>query len=106
MYPARFDYDVAGSLDEALAALGRDGDGGAVMLATRAQLVVRSAGGERTIPIDDFFQGPFTTALRPDELLTEVRIPDPGPRAAGTYLKLERKVGDFATAAVAVHLSF
>jgi carbon-monoxide dehydrogenase medium subunit len=75
------------------------------MLATRAELVARSAGGERTISIDEFFQAPFTTSLRPDELLTEVRLPDPGPRAGGTYLKLERKVGDFATAAVAVHVS-
>jgi carbon-monoxide dehydrogenase medium subunit len=38
-------------------------------------------------------------------VITEVRVPDPGPRASGTYLKLERKVGDFATAAVAVHVS-
>ena len=49
--------------------------------------------------------GPFTTTLAPNEILTEVRVPDPGPRAGGTYLKLERKVGDYATAAVAVQLS-
>ena len=82
------------------------GDWGAVMLALDAQLVATSAAGERAIPAAEFFQGPFTTALRPDEVLTEVRIPatPAGRRAGGTYLKLERKVGDFATVGVAVHL--
>jgi carbon-monoxide dehydrogenase medium subunit len=81
------------------------GDWGAVMLAARAEVVARSSGGTRTIAIDDLLEGPFTTRLAPDEILTEVRVPDPGPRASGTYLKLERKVGDFATAAVAVQVS-
>jgi carbon-monoxide dehydrogenase medium subunit len=82
------------------------GDWGAVMLALEAQFVVRSASGERTIAAQDFFQGPFTTALRPDELLTEIRIPlaGAGHRSAGSYLKLERKVGDFATVGVAVQV--
>jgi carbon-monoxide dehydrogenase medium subunit len=82
------------------------GDWGAVALALDAQLVATSPGGERVIPAAEFFHGPFTTALRPDEVLTEVRIPaaPPGRRAGGTYLKLERKVGDFATVGVAVHL--
>jgi carbon-monoxide dehydrogenase medium subunit len=93
---------VAGSLAHA----DPQGDWGAVMLAARAEVVARGLGGERTIPIDDFFRGPFTTALEPTEIVTEVRVPDPGPRASGTYLKLERKVGDYATAAVAVQLSF
>jgi carbon-monoxide dehydrogenase medium subunit len=75
------------------------------MLATRAEIVARSSSGERTIAADDFFQGPFTTALQPNEIVTEVRIPDPGT-GAGTYFKLERKVGDFATAGVAVHVAF
>jgi len=81
------------------------GDWGAVMLAARAQVVARSATGTRTIPLDDLLEGPFTTTLAPDELLMEVHVPDPGPRASGTYLKLERKVGDYATAAVAVQVS-
>lgn len=82
------------------------GDWGSVMLALDAQLVAASAAGERVIPAADFFQGPFTTALRPDEVLTEVRIPaaPPGRRASGAYLKLERKVGDFATVGVAVQV--
>src|ERR671919_130090 len=50
--------------------------------------------------------GTVAGSLAPTEVITEVRVPDPGPKAGGTYLKLERKVGDYATAAVAVHLSF
>jgi carbon-monoxide dehydrogenase medium subunit len=80
------------------------GDWGAVMLALDADVVVRSARAERNIAITELFQGPFTTALGPDELLTEIRIPLPASRAGGAYLKLERKVGDFATVGVAVHL--
>jgi aerobic carbon-monoxide dehydrogenase medium subunit len=92
---------VAGSLAHA----DPQGDWGSVMLAVRAQVVARGSGGERTIPIDELFQGPFTTSLEPNEIVTEVRVPDPGARGGGTYLKLERKVGDFATVGVAVHLS-
>jgi carbon-monoxide dehydrogenase medium subunit len=76
----------------------------ATMLALRAQVVARGPAGERTIPIDEFFQDLFVTALAPDELLTEIRVPKPAPRSGGAYQKLERKVGDFATAGVAVYL--
>jgi carbon-monoxide dehydrogenase medium subunit len=95
-----------GTVGGSLAHADPQGDWGTAMLAMRAEIVVRGANGGRTIPIDEFFQGPFTTALEPTEILTEVRIPDRGARAGGTYLKLERKVGDFATAGVAVHVSF
>jgi carbon-monoxide dehydrogenase medium subunit len=77
----------------------------ATMLAYGAEVVAAGRGGERRIPIARFFTGPFTTALAPDEILTEIRIPAPTARSGGAYLKLERKVGDFATAAVAVQLS-
>jgi aerobic carbon-monoxide dehydrogenase medium subunit len=92
---------VAGSLAHA----DPQGDWGSVMLAVRAEVVAQGSHSERTIPIDDLFHGPFTTSLEPGEIVTEVRVPDPGERAGGTYLKLERKVGDFATVGVAVHLS-
>ena len=92
---------VAGSLVHA----DPQGDWGSVMLAVRATVVARGPDGERSIPIDELFQGPFTTSVEPNEIVTEVRVPDPGPRSGGTYLKLERKVGDFATAGVAVHVS-
>jgi carbon-monoxide dehydrogenase medium subunit len=91
---------VAGSLAHA----DPQGDWGSVMLAARARVVARGPDGERSIPIDELLQGPFTTSLEPNEIITEVLVPDPGARAAGTYMKLERKVGDFATAGVAVHV--
>jgi len=77
----------------------------ATMLALGAAVVTISPRGERTIPIGAFFTGPFATALRSDEILTEVRVPVPAARSGGAYVKLERKVGDFATAAVAVQLT-
>jgi carbon-monoxide dehydrogenase medium subunit len=91
---------VAGSLAHA----DPQGDWGSVMLAVRASVVAKSADGERTIPIDELFLGPYTTSLQPNEIITDVRVPAAG-RASGTYLKLERKVGDFATAGVAVHVA-
>jgi carbon-monoxide dehydrogenase medium subunit len=75
------------------------------MLALRAEVVAVGGKGERRIPIDGFFVGPFTTTLSPDEIVTELRIPMPPSRSGGAYLKLERKVGDFATAAVAAQLT-
>jgi len=60
---------------------------------------------ERVIPIEQFFLGLFRTALRPDEVLTEIRIPVPPARSGGAYVKLERKVGDYATAAAAAQVT-
>jgi aerobic carbon-monoxide dehydrogenase medium subunit len=77
----------------------------ATMLVLGAELVAVGPNGERRIPIDGFFVGPFTTTLGLDEILTEVRIPTPPSRSGGVYLKLERKVGDFATAAVAAQIT-
>jgi carbon-monoxide dehydrogenase medium subunit len=93
-----------GTLCGSLAHADPSGDWGSVMIAMNAQLVARSRAGERTIAARDFFGGPFTTDLRPDELLVEARVPA-RRRSGGAYLKLERKVGDFATAAVAVRLT-
>jgi carbon-monoxide dehydrogenase medium subunit len=93
---------VAGSLAHA----DPQGDWGSALMAAGARVVARGSRGSREIAVADLFEGPFTTTLEPTEVITEVRVPDPGPRAGGTYLKLERKVGDFATAAVAVHVSF
>jgi aerobic carbon-monoxide dehydrogenase medium subunit len=91
---------LAGSLVHADPA----GDWGSVMLALGAEVVATSSSGTRTVPIDDFLQGTFTTSLEPNEIVTEVRVPIPAARFGGTYLKLERKVGDFATVATAVAL--
>jgi carbon-monoxide dehydrogenase medium subunit len=93
-----------GTICGSLAHADPSGDWGSVMIAMGAQLVARSRAGERTIAARDFFDGPYTTRLQPDELLVAVRVPS-RPRSGGAYLKLERKVGDFATAAVAVRLT-
>ncbi len=77
----------------------------ATMLALGAEVVAAGPRGERKIPIASFFTGPFATALTSDEILVEVRVPVPAARSGGAYVKLERKVGDFATAAVAVQLT-
>jgi carbon-monoxide dehydrogenase medium subunit len=77
----------------------------ATMLALGAEVTATGARGQRTIPIDQFFTGLFSTALAADEILTEIRIPTPPPRSGGAYVKLERKVGDFATAAAAAQVT-
>jgi aerobic carbon-monoxide dehydrogenase medium subunit len=77
----------------------------ATMVALGAQIVATGARGERVIPIEQFFVTLFTTALQQGEILTEIRIPIPPARSGGAYLKLERKVGDFATAAVAAQVT-
>jgi len=80
------------------------GDWGTVLLAMDADLVLRSKKGTRTVKARDFFNGPFSTALEPTEILSEIRIPAAKAMSGGSYLKLERKVGDFATVAVAIQL--
>jgi carbon-monoxide dehydrogenase medium subunit len=94
-----------GTVGGSLAHADPQGDWGAVMLAMSATVEVRGPKGMRSIPIEQFFEGPFTTVLEPAEVVTSVLVPDPGERAGGAYLKLERKVGDFATVGVAIHLA-
>jgi carbon-monoxide dehydrogenase medium subunit len=81
------------------------GDWPAVALAARAEVQVRGPGGDRSVPMDDFLVDSFTTAVQEGELALAVRFPVPDDRTAGSYQKIERKVGDFATAAAAVQLS-
>ncbi|MGH3879301.1 MAG: FAD binding domain-containing protein [Actinophytocola sp.] len=78
------------------------GDWASVMLALDGEVVAVSATGRRVIPMTDFVTGPFTTTLLPGELAVEARIPAPKGTPHGRYLKLERRVGDFATVGVAV----
>ncbi len=77
----------------------------ATMIAFGAQIVATGAKGERLIPVEEFFVSLFTTALKHDEILTEIRIPSPPAKSGGAYFKVERKVGDFATTAAAVQLT-
>jgi len=77
----------------------------ATMIALGARVVALGPKGQREIPVAQLFKGLFSTALEPDEILVDVRVPTPPDRSGGAYLKLERKVGDFATAAAAVQLT-
>jgi aerobic carbon-monoxide dehydrogenase medium subunit len=77
----------------------------ATMIALGAEVVVTGPKGERVIPARQFFRGLFSTALAQDEILTEIRVPAPAARTGGAYVKLERKVGDFATAAAAAQVT-
>jgi carbon-monoxide dehydrogenase medium subunit len=74
----------------------------ACLLALDAELVARSATGERTIPIDGFLQGAFATGLQPDEIITEVRLPGPRGDAGSAYLSLENPASGYAIVGVAV----
>jgi carbon-monoxide dehydrogenase medium subunit len=78
------------------------GDWASVVMALGGRIVARGPGGARTIPIADFVTGPFQNALAPDEIALAAVIPAPKGTPAGGYLKLERRVGDFATVGVAV----
>lgn len=78
------------------------GDWAAVMVALGGSIVAQGPTGRRTIPVVDFVHGPFQTVLASDEIGVEAVVPPPAGTPMGGYLKLERRVGDFATAAVAV----
>lgn len=93
-----------GTIGGSLAHADPAGDWGSVMLALGAEVVARGPAGARAIPVAALFQGALTTSLAPGEILTEIRVPAPAGRAGGVYLKLERKVGDFATVGVAAHV--
>jgi carbon-monoxide dehydrogenase medium subunit len=73
----------------------------AALLAANARLVSRGPSGEREVAARDFFLDTFTTALEPTEVLTEIRFGRRPGGQGGAYTKLERRVGDFATAGVA-----
>jgi len=94
-----------GTLAGAVAHADPAADWPAALLAANASVVATSPRGERIIPLSEFFRAILTTALTPDELVTELRIPFPEPRSGGAYEKLERKVGDYAVIGVGVQLS-
>jgi len=93
-----------GTIGGSLAHADPQADWASVLLALDGEVTVRSRTGERTIPATGLLAGPFETTLDPTEVLLEVRVPSPRGPSGGTYLKLKRKVGDFATVAAAVHL--
>lgn len=80
------------------------GDWAATMIALGGRIVAQGPNGRREIAMKDFVLGPFTNALAYNEVAVEAIIPPPQGTRKGSYLKLERRVGDFATASVAVAL--
>lgn len=91
---------VAGSLAHADPAA----DWPATLIALRASVKVLGPSGIREVPVDDFITGPFTTTLGKGEIISEVVIPRFGGNIRSSYVKLERKAGDFAVVGVAVML--
>jgi aerobic carbon-monoxide dehydrogenase medium subunit len=78
------------------------GDWASVMLALGGSVVAQGPRGQRAIPLTEFVSGPFENALEHDEIAVEAVVPAARGSRAGGYLKLERRVGDFATVGVAV----
>src|SRR5438105_10901959 len=77
----------------------------AALLAANAQVVAQGPAGERVVPISELYVAILTTCLEPHEIVTEIRVPMPGPNSSGAYEKLERKVGDYAVIGVGVQLA-
>jgi len=80
------------------------GDWAAVMASLGASVIAQGPTGERVIPVQEFAVGPFQNALAYDEIAVAAVVPPPKGKPEGGYLKMERRVGDFATAGVAVSL--
>src|SRR5580692_5513986 len=80
------------------------GDWASVVMALGGSIVAQGPGGRRAIPVAGFVTGPFQNVLEPDEIAVEAVVPPPKGVLSGGYLKLERRVGDFATVGVAVAL--
>jgi carbon-monoxide dehydrogenase medium subunit len=81
------------------------GDWTVAALAGKASVVVRGGGGTRVVPLEDFLVDSYATVVADGEMALEVRFPTPPARTAGAYQKIERKVGDFATASAAVRVT-
>lgn len=89
---------IGGSLSHADPA----GDLPAVAIALNAQLVLTSSSGSRTVSADDFFIDLFTTALGPDEILTEIQIPASPANSGSAYAKMANKASHYAIVGAAV----
>src|SRR2546421_9168013 len=76
-----------------------------MVLALKADILVQSAQGGRTIKADDFYTGMFETALQPNEIVTEIRFPIPSGRTGSAYMKLENKASHYAIAGCAAVVS-
>lgn len=77
----------------------------ATVLALAAELVLRSTRGERRMAAADFFRGVLTTAIEPDELLVEIRVPKAPARAGSAFVEISRRHGDFALVGIAAEVT-
>jgi aerobic carbon-monoxide dehydrogenase medium subunit len=73
----------------------------ATMMALEAEMTVKGPAGSRSVRAEQFFTGVFTTALEPDELLTEIRVPGPPARTGSAFVEIARRAGDFALVGIA-----
>src|SRR6266511_3746311 len=94
-----------GTIGGSLAHADPAADWPAAAIALSADLVAEGPKGKRTIKADDFFKGLLTTALAPDEILTEVRVPACGPKVGCAYLKFPHPASRFAVVGVAAVLT-
>ena len=97
---------IRGTLVGSLCHADPQGDWAAVVTSLGGHVVAQGGAGRRSIPMTEFVTGPFSNVLAIDEIAVEAVIPGPQGTADGGYLKLERRVGDFATAGAAVSVDF
>jgi len=93
-----------GTIGGALCQADPSEDLSAVCAALDAEMVIRGLDGVRTLPMKEFYRGPYRTAVADDELLTEIRIPT-RERSGSAYEKVNRRVGDWAVVAAGAALS-
>ncbi len=93
-----------GTIGGALCQADPSEDLSAVCAALDAEMVIRGLDGVRMVPMEEFYRGPYRTAVADDELLTEIRIPTRG-RSGSAYEKVNRRVGDWAVVAAGAALS-
>lgn len=94
----------AGTVGGSLAHADPASDLAAGVIAAGAAMVVRSPDGEREIPAEDFFVGPFTTTLTQQELLVELRLPAESPGTASAYVSFEDPASGYPLAGAAVRI--
>ncbi|HEY0279379.1 MAG TPA: xanthine dehydrogenase family protein subunit M [Solirubrobacterales bacterium] len=92
-----------GTIGGALCQADPSEDLSAVCTAVDAEVVIRSLEGERTLHMEDFYRGPYQTAVAPDEMVVEVRVPV-HDGSGSAYEKINRRAGDWAVAAAGAAL--
>ena len=81
-----------------------NGDSAPALISLGASVLATSYRGERTIPLDDFFRGPFENSLEPDEMVARIRVPLPVDGASSVYVKHVQRAVDRATVGIGVQL--